>query len=409
MSYRDKITNFLILLPVIWLFTGLFWLENGDKNLVALVVVSILASVFKYKFDIAKINIKSNKFSMILFIASVHAVIAYEVYGFGQSELRALISALLFSIFFPTHLLNKKLFLYLLPLSSIGTLASLIWQLEVLQLSRLKLVINAIPLATFCAALAIITFETALNSEKRKHKVLLFGSSLIALISMTYTGSRGVWLAMAVLAILTVIRFIKDKNSVKLTRNKIILIFFAATCSLFFSYEPINNRYNATMHEFKLMEKGVKDSSIGLRLQMWRAGVLITKSAPILGVGDRHSEIIKELHNKNLVHKSLITFKVRHYHNQYIDKLVKNGILGLIIFLIVLFSPLWFSYRSNSKEKFIITCMVVLFAIAALTDVPLSQSSTAPLFLFMISILLNKNSTIPKEEKIYTQEGKLCE
>ncbi|KJG65916.1 hypothetical protein UA40_09585 [Photobacterium kishitanii] len=50
----ERYTNFLITLPIIWIFTGLFILDNGDKILVILTLLSTVISLLIYKTSVCK-------------------------------------------------------------------------------------------------------------------------------------------------------------------------------------------------------------------------------------------------------------------------------------------------------------------------------------------------------------------
>ena len=63
----ERGANFLILLPILWIFTGLFYFENGNKILVVLTLISALISFIIYRIAILKENIK-NKYLWVMFL-----------------------------------------------------------------------------------------------------------------------------------------------------------------------------------------------------------------------------------------------------------------------------------------------------------------------------------------------------
>ncbi len=72
--------------------------------------------------------------------------------------------------------------------------------------------------------------------------------------------------------------------------------------------------------------------------------------------------------------------------NQYIDKLVKNGVIGLALFLLLLLAPLWL-YHKDHYTKYITISLCALLAIASLTDVPFFNHGQT-LFIFMVYVCL---------------------
>lgn len=80
-----------------------------------------------------------------------------------------------------------------------------------------------------------------------------------------------------------------------------------------------------------------------------------------------------------------------HYHNQYIDKLVKNGVVGLVLFLSLLLTPLWLCSKEH-YAKYITISLCTLLAIASLTDVPFNHGQTLFIYMTYICILNYKPS-----------------
>ncbi|MFA0520707.1 O-antigen ligase family protein, partial [Vibrio sp. 10N.222.55.E8] len=99
------------------------------------------------------------------------------------------------------------------------------------------------------------------------------------------------------------------------------------------SYNQIEDRINSTLVEIHKISNGDMTSSIGLRFQMWKSARYSFVKSPIYGLGDSHREVLIELNKEGLVDDSLVKFSPNHYHNQFIDKLVKTGIIGLISML----------------------------------------------------------------------------
>lgn len=81
-------------------------------------------------------------------------------------------------------------------------------------------------------------------------------------------------------------------------------------------------------------------TSIGQRLEMWRAGVTMIPGHLLLGVGKagymaRKQALIDAGRANPLIAQHT------HLHNDFLDALVKRGLPGLLATLVVLFTPLW--------------------------------------------------------------------
>jgi O-antigen ligase len=113
---------------------------------------------------------------------------------------------------------------------------------------------------------------------------------------------------------------------------------------------------------------------------MWQTTPHMIEGHYILGLGESHSQRIEMLYKEGLISQSLYNFYPNDYHNQYINWLIKHGIIGLILTTLLIFSPLFFTQGSSEFQKKYIKGIVILFATAALTDVSLHQGQTIFIF-----------------------------
>ena len=106
------------------------------------------------------------------------------------------------------------------------------------------------------------------------------------------------------------------------------------------------NRLSEAQYELKLYLSGDdKVSSIGERLDMWKIGSKAFLEHPISGWSLKELDYYKkDLADKDVVTKASISFS--HLHNQFIDELVKKGIVGGIAILSVFIIPLYLFYRN---------------------------------------------------------------
>lgn len=81
------------------------------------------------------------------------------------------------------------------------------------------------------------------------------------------------------------------------------------------------------------------------------------------------------------------TFRLasQHYHNQFLNKMVKSGSLGLILLISILIYPLARVKHLQPLTKYITIGAVTLFFIAGLTDVPFNHPQ--PLMLYLLFLV----------------------
>ncbi|GHA43909.1 O-antigen ligase family protein [Photobacterium aphoticum] len=380
---KKTLLNAGMLLPIIWLFSGMLLMRSGDKPMVGFAIVAIIASICAYGFNMAKSNIKNDKFLWVLLATTGYALFSYHYHGLSSRELRALLTASLFLVFFPHHLLNRYLHVLLL----IGSLSSLgfafYWGVY-LGVDRGLWDINAIPQATMSAALGLLSLVSALYLSNPKRTICLlafFLSTAAVLISQT----RGIWLSYFVLIALFIIFQIRHV----LTSKKGLLACVAILIAGGFSLHPIvEKRIGETQYEISQIMNGNLNTSIGLRLQMWALAPKIIDDNWLLGLGEEHKQKFNELYQQGSVSQALKHLNPAHYHNQYIDKIIKGGVVGLSLFIALLIIPLLSLTKSTYMHRYILVALVLLYAIASLTDVPFNHAQPLLLYMILVSCLM---------------------
>lgn len=109
-----------------------------------------------------------------------------------------------------------------------------------------------------------------------------------------------------------------------------------------------------------------KDSTLTGRTYLWQQGIEAAKASPILGVGYQGFWVQGFFDAERLWNDFFITSRSGfHFHNTYIETVVENGLVGMVLLGIVLFGSLLGHLRSvlmrNSDPQ-----GLVLFALCAL-------------------------------------------
>lgn len=166
--------------------------------------------------------------------------------------------------------------------------------------------------------------------------------------------------------------------------------------ALFTTHNPVQKRfselhtssYAAALHEKDFSR--FEFDGLSLRLLLWRMGyeMLSEQHAWAVGLGDKHYEA--RLQDK-IMHYKMYTGNGRtadtgflHYnmHNQYMQTLVQNGLVGLLILLALLGFWLHHSYTTNSTFLFYTT---LLFIVSFTTESVLETQSGILLFTIITS------------------------
>jgi O-antigen ligase len=377
-NFKNKPFDLVILLPIFWSFTGMFLYPNGKKAIVALILVAAIVSLYQYGVNHIKRNLKNNKFLWLLGASSLFAILADSYYGYSSSQLRAFISLSVYLCIFPTQLNSKINLRVLTVLGAVTSIIYLLIQMLVYNNYGRMWSINPIPYTTFVASIAIISIYFLLHSNTFKQRLLWLVTFLATLAPLLFSQARGLWLALTIAILLLVIKvIINNKKSIFLL---IVLIAIIAIPSYSMS-EKLIQRFEETKIEMQEISSGNLETSIGMRLQMWKAAFYLSTESPLIGLGDTHIAYKKELAEQGIITPLVIGYS--HYHNQFLNALVKYGVIGLSLLLCSIFLPVYYFFKNDSKYKWPGFLTLLIFVIASLTDVPFQHAQTL-IFYFVV-------------------------
>jgi len=169
-------------------------------------------------------------------------------------------------------------------------------------------------------------------------KLLLIVSTIFALYAVLTSGTRGGWIAFPTLILLYISY---NLWNVALWKRLLISILLAAVLvgTYHSSDSIVNQRVNQTIEHLSDYYTDNKMSSIGFRLEMWRASYLSAKDHDFLGAGENSFKPeVQRLVKEGKVHKGIQQFVDP--HSQYFNSLLDQGIIGLVSLLLIFIIPL---------------------------------------------------------------------
>ena len=386
---KGLIVHSIILLPLIWVFSGVFAFANGDKILNVLVPLVVIARVYFLGYKDIITNFKQNKLLWLLLLNLLFAIVAFCTYGVSSSRFRILgISFLYLSILPPSYLKHISFRNLVWILSGSLFVFVLIHYFDGHLFNRGDWSINPIRIGIISAFLVNANLYFAMTERTKKHQSIALFFAIIVLFPLILSASRGPWLAFGAGALVLLARTV----NLKVLNYKVvlgsILVLLSVTVML---KQPIAKRIDATLYEVQQIQSDNMETSIGLRLQMWKAGVEIIKSHWLLGVGDTGQQEVKEqMANENFI--SHEAAKYSHLHNQWMDDLASYGVFGLFAILLFVIYPLYSSKGVNNKT--LIWVLISVYLTVSLTDVPLERSHPFVFYLFCMYMLLRKHDTM---------------
>ncbi|MEZ8631922.1 O-antigen ligase family protein [Vibrio lentus] len=381
--------QFIHLLPIYWAVSGLFIINSGDKTLVALIITSIIVKLLSCVFDEnERFDLKINYMIGLVFICAIYASFSYYHNGYSSSEIRVLISVALYSMVSIPKMINYKKLSMIFIFSSLYIVSQTTYILIIQEQGRMQLPLNPLPYSNYCGLLSIISLYLSYKTEKST-RALYISSFVFLFITVIITDSRGTWLAI-LLAILTTITLLFLKK--KCLRTSIISIVLLIFTSLL-SYPLVKDRIENTIQEVEFLSYGNLGSSWGIRIQLWMVGYdIISKSPSLVGLGQtEHLKIIQDMYNEGKVQRSLAQFDNKNFHNSIIDRTVKYGLIGLLLYLGAIITPFYYGLVNfKSQESLLLITMPVFIFTAGLSYVPLSHPGTYFLYLITSILLINK-------------------
>jgi O-antigen ligase len=145
------------------------------------------------------------------------------------------------------------------------------------------------------------------------------------------SGSRATFFALTLMAILSFLRGCFSK------RRLLSLAAIVGMIGIFYvSIPSFNSQVDRGFQEVATYIK-ITDpvrhedhGSVGTRFELWRAGLLIFRDYPVLGIGWRNfSNVTTEYVSEGLINPQVLGH--RHPHNTYIEFLNNSGLLGLLL------------------------------------------------------------------------------
>ena len=241
--------------------------------------------------------------------------------------------------------------------------------------------------------------------ENSKRKKIVF----IILLSIIYTNlvicqSRGIWISIALTTILAIYIIFKFNILTIFQENKrwltSLLIIFLIITTIYSTENPLN-KSAITVTERAISTFNEKDPSINTRMLIWRTTFEMIKDYPLLGIGIGTFRInylnyqAKYLKDNPDYLKYYAT--AGEAHNEYLQMSAELGIVGLGVFLSILFifysSILnYLEKKINNKDKIIVFGLlmgITCFLFHSLFSFPLRVPALGLTFFIIIGLTLS--------------------
>ena len=265
------------------------------------------------------------------------------------------------------------------------------WEIRHATVENPSIFLHHIQYSIFLSFTATILLFKSLNSEIKILKILYFIFFITVTINLFLNIGRTGYITFLVSIFLSLIVVYKLKKRIILT----IFIAIVSIITLVYNFSPNFKirTYQGIENIQQLSTKGEYNTSIGARFALWIAAKEIFIKNPILGVG-----VADHLHKKNEFAKKSDAFEfllhIKHFHNSFLEILTQFGIIGLSLFLYILYL-LWKIPIQNKIFKIFKISILTILILGSFTDRLFYINSTISLFALIFGLIFAQY----KEEK----------
>lgn len=215
----------------------------------------------------------------------------------------------------------------------------------------------------------------------------------VALWALILSGSRGGYLGlMAMVLVWTVMAFHGG------VRRLILILALAVPVSAYLLSDQVAQRVDVAVDEVSAyLATGAPEQvhggeSSAIRLEMWRAAWMAFLDHPLLGVGEgNYKEGVQPYIDQGLVDAGVGSHG--HPHNAYMSILMQRGIAGYLIFMAMLFYPLYYflkSRRHSPQTALLGVIHITGFAFFSITDAStFDKNNFSSLYLLGMALFLS--------------------
>lgn len=261
-------------------------------------------------------------------------------------------------------------------------------------------------LLTMVVSLATMQYPTyRLNLRIPIH---LLGA-IFALTAVVLSGTRGAWLAAVIILPFTIFIALKAIPSPRVRNGILTGITVAFVAVIVFSVlaqpkmtqkrlvaavEQTTDYFSAKTQD---QRNAASSTPVGIRLEQWRAGLLIASDNPLFGVGVGNvGGEINERIAEGLISPAIEVPPRRvnssvHLHSAYVDALAFKGAIGFSALMLLLFYPAFLGLRRHIRRSAawnMVISVTLVFAIISLTVDPLIRNGyTSAYIIFQMGAL----------------------
>ncbi|MFN0315983.1 MAG: O-antigen ligase family protein [Burkholderiales bacterium] len=354
--------------------------------------------------------------SFALAMALPTAAVAFSQWSHMAFNIKPYDSALTTLLCVPVYLMLRRtgpgkisVLQYAFPAAAIAACAYLALFGNYVEGRLTSSFLNSIHLGDLALVLGVLSLASIrlAHEDSAAEIAIKFAGFLAGAYLSLLSQSRGGWIALPVIAIVWVFysRF-KHKGAALAIAGPAI----AALCVASYLWiDIVHQRTGAVFADLSSYQAGHLDTSIGLRLQIWKAAFHLIGENPWFGVGpDGFARWMAPLVSSGLITPEAGNLGRAEVHNEILLRTVNMGIFGLISILSVYIVPVVIFARARTSASAVARraglmglCHMACFITFGLTVEILNLKMTLVFFALILTVLLalTKNVHLEAESR----------
>lgn len=385
---RIDYINYLIL---IYAFTLSF--PSEIKRVVAISMIILwLTDTTKYNFKLPKTN-------LFLFF---WIFIGYSLLSYFWSEV-TFYEALKYirrywyylPIFIIFKYLKKEYFEYTISFFLLGMFISEIlsygnffsfWTIGLGETNNPTVFIHHTTNSIFLAIVSIFLLSRIFTEESKTKKIIYLIFFITVTINLLVNSGRTGYFSFFITIIISIIFIYKLKIQYIITSLFSLLLLFLLAYNF-------STNFNSRLHLMKddinqIILNENYNTSIGARIGFWIIAKNILEKDPLLGTGIANQINIKnQIIDTNKTSDFEYVRKLEHFHNNYLEILTQYGLVGFILFLLIIIEIYKIKVKSFSINLLKISA-VTIYLLGCFTDMLFYLKDSMIFFSFIIGIVL---------------------
>lgn len=248
--------------------------------------------------------------------------------------------------------------------------------------------LNAIYLSLFIAISLIIMvyfFLEKRGNRTKKQKMVFASITSLLVIILVFLSSRTILFSCALIISIMVFRYYLETEKFLKALLRFIIVGAVISMIALFINPVLKWRLESVVGTQDTNFTVGREEGVKMRSRLWNSSLEVFSDNWLFGTGsgDFNDELIK-VYKK---HKYRVQYRFEiNSHNQYLSYLVSNGIIGLSLFLVYMFYPIWMYFKNKRWLPFFIA---ILFLLSYVTESYLYTNKGVVIIAFFMTLLFN--------------------